>query len=373
MPIFDQGYQHWQGTLHSRIWRSWAIARRGAVQASKGRFTRIALIGAIMPSLGLATILALWGMVERQASWADAFLKTFGLPETIFSDQSRLRVVVWTFAFHFFLIFEFYAAMIVVLLAGPELISQDLRFNAVPLYFSKPLTRFDYFLGKLGVIGLLLSAVVFVPLIVAYLLGIAFSLDARVVKDTFPVLLGALYYGMVIVASAGMLMLAVSSLSRNTLTVGAIWMGFIMISFGVGAVSHGVSRNDRTLAISYPNNLMRIGRELLGVPSAASEFLNVYDEVQEQTQKMSGAARGPFGLPMPVPPAAKEKKDRRAERDRQRADPSSRNRESGLVIYARDLALDPHPLGLAVAALGGLFAASVLVLSSRVKSLDRLK
>ena len=45
------------------------------------------------------------------------------------------------------------ALALLVLLVGPSLISQDLRFNAIPLYFSRPLRRFDYFVGKLGVIG----------------------------------------------------------------------------------------------------------------------------------------------------------------------------------------------------------------------------
>src|SRR5688572_8682495 len=259
MPIFDQGYQHWQGTLHSRYWTWWAIARRGALQASKNRFTRLVLIGSLMPSLALATILALWGLVEQQASWADLFLKTFGLPETIFSDPARLRNLVWTFAFHYFSIFEFMAAMILVLLAGPELISQDLRFNAIPLYFSKPLRRLDYFIGKLGVIGLLLSVIVFAPLILAYILGVAFSLDVNVVKDTFPVLLGGLAYGAVIVVSAGTLMLAVSSVSRNTRTVGAIWVGVILVSNAISFNTYRATRNEKTLAISYPANLMRVG------------------------------------------------------------------------------------------------------------------
>ena len=48
--------------------------------------------------------------------------------------------------------------MLLVVLAGPNLISRDLRFNALPLYFSRPLTRLDYFLGKLGVIAALVAA-----------------------------------------------------------------------------------------------------------------------------------------------------------------------------------------------------------------------
>ncbi len=64
-----------------------------------------------------------------------------------------------------------------MLVVGPNLVSRDLRFNALPLYFSRPLRRIDYFLGKLGVIVFFLGAVTVVPAIVAYLLGLLFSLD----------------------------------------------------------------------------------------------------------------------------------------------------------------------------------------------------
>jgi len=371
MPIFDQGYQHWQGTLHSRPWRWWAIARRGALQASKNRFTRLVLISSLMPSLALATILALWGLVEQQASWAELFLKTFGLPETIFSDRARLRNLVWTFAFHYFSMFEFMAAMILVLLAGPELISQDLRFNAIPLYLSKPVRRLDYFIGKLGVIGLLLSVVVFAPMILAYILGVAFSLDVKVIRDTFPVLVGGLAYGAVIVVSAGTFMLAVSSLSRNTRTVGAIWIGAIIVLNSVAGITHQVARDDRVLAISYTGNLTRVGRELLGVPHAAQQLLDLQEEIQNLRM---GQQTGPFGIPLPTPPQPPEKRKRREDRPpRVIVDRQGQPREFGPLQYFRELADDPHPIGLAVGVLTGLLAVSLFVLSSRVKSLDRLK
>ena len=54
-----------------------------------------------------------------------------------------------------------------VLLVGPGLISRDLRFNALPLYFSRPLRRIDYFLGKLGVVVAFLGLVLVVPSAIA--------------------------------------------------------------------------------------------------------------------------------------------------------------------------------------------------------------
>jgi ABC-2 type transport system permease protein len=120
--------------------------------------------------------------------------------------------------------------------AGPSLISRDLRFNALPLYFARPLTRLDYFLGKLGVIAALVAAVAVGPAVFAYLIGVCFSLDLSVVKDTYPVLLGSAAYGLLITLSTGPFILALSSLSRRSLYVGIAWFGLWSISGTVAVI-----------------------------------------------------------------------------------------------------------------------------------------
>ena len=44
MPIFDQGYQHWSGTLSGHAWRWLAITRHGVRVALTNRWLRIALL-----------------------------------------------------------------------------------------------------------------------------------------------------------------------------------------------------------------------------------------------------------------------------------------------------------------------------------------
>src|SRR5947209_2122847 len=88
----------------------------------------------------------------RRNTLEEVFLKFFELtPESTRSPQS-FRIIFWTYAYHFFFDSEIFFSMLLVLLVGPNLISQDLRFNSLPLYFSRPLRRSDYFFGKLGVI-----------------------------------------------------------------------------------------------------------------------------------------------------------------------------------------------------------------------------
>jgi len=183
MPIFDQGYQHWDGKLSSHAWRWFTISARGARSQFKSRWVRLAILGAWIPAAVLATVLIAWGLIEQKSKLILPFLSLFhDLPESIMLDPRSYRVTIWTIAYQYFFLIEMFFSMILVLLVGPSLISRDIRFNAIPLYFSRPLRRFDYFAGKLGVIGFFLAAVAVVPALIAYVLGLCFSMDLTVVR-----------------------------------------------------------------------------------------------------------------------------------------------------------------------------------------------
>jgi ABC-2 type transport system permease protein len=241
MPIFDQGYQHWQGPLSGRVWRWLTIARHGVRVQRNNRIIRIFLLLAWLPALGLIGAMVVWGMVERKSESVLAMLSW--LPPDVLLDPHLYRTTVWTLAYSFFFKIELFFIMLLVAIAGPGLISGDLRFNALPLYFARPLTRLDYFLGKLGVIGALVASVAVGPAVFAYVVGLAFCLDLSVVKDTYTVLLASVAYGLVITLSAGTLILAMSSLTRRSLYVGITWAGLWIISSMVGAIMTEIYRD----------------------------------------------------------------------------------------------------------------------------------
>lgn len=313
MPIFDQGYQHWSGKLSGHAWRWLAITRRGVKTALQTRWVRLALMLSWIPALVLALVLCLWGLFERQSALVEMFkpmlTQIFGMP--IASGPRGYRVEIWTLCFHYFLAWELWFSMVLVLLVGPNLISQDLRYNALPLYFSRPLRRIDYFFGKLGVIVALLAAVIIVPSIIAYVLGLLFSLDITILRDTSKVLLAAVLYGLVIAASAGTLMLALSSLSRNSRYVAMFWIGVWILSSTVSVVLMSVEHeirmseaganwqawgNEEYLQkeiqaaksnwrplVSYTANLSRVGERLLGTNAAWERLGELAPPTQRST------------------------------------------------------------------------------------------
>jgi ABC-2 type transport system permease protein len=293
MPIFDQGYQHWTGNLSGHAWRWLAITRRGVRTALQGRLVRLALFIAWLPALVLVFVLCMWGLVERQSALIETikpFLTSL-LGRPVLAGPREYRVEIWTLCFHYFLSWELWFSMVLVLLVGPNLISQDLRYNALPLYLSRPLRRIDYFAGKLGVIVALLAALIIGPSIVAYMMGLLFSLDITIVGETARILVASIAYGLVIALSAGTLMLALSSLSRNSRYVALLWMGIWILSSTVSLVLVQVAQEERQHQagvrrlsradeefitaeieaaksdwrplVSYTGNLRRVGEHLL--------------------------------------------------------------------------------------------------------------
>src|SRR6516225_10192216 len=176
MPIFDQGYQHWKGSLSGHAWRWLAVTRHGVRTQLRSRIVRLLLLVAWLPAIALIVVLSMWGLLEQQVESVLGFLGRL-LPAGIVSDPQQYRSAVWTVSYAFFFQTELFISLFLVMAFGPNLISRDLRFNALPLYFSRPLRRVDYFFGKLGVIGFFLAATILVPALAAYVLGVGFSLD----------------------------------------------------------------------------------------------------------------------------------------------------------------------------------------------------
>jgi ABC-2 type transport system permease protein len=366
MPILDQGYQHWNGKLAGHAWRWLTITRQGTRAQLKNRWVWYVLVSALLPALILSLFLMLWGLFEQKSSFLTPLLFLFqGLPEELRAGPRGFRTEFWTLAFSMFLDLQLSSSMLMVLLVGPELISQDLRYNAMPLYFARPVRRIDYFVGKLGVIAVFLGLVTIVPVVMAFLLGYGFSLDALVIKDTWRVLAGSLGFGIVVVVSAGTLMLAISALSRNARYVGAMWIGVWVVSSVASTVLDQTIHRDWCPLISYTGNLSRVREALLDSPAAWAKVSALFKAGEDQIRDagVPGALGGrgrrrrgfPFGPAAPPPPP-----------------PPPAGRSSAANPFGMGKTMT-YPWQWSAAVLAGLSAISVWILATRVRSLDRLR
>lgn len=59
---------------------------------------------------------------------------------------------------------------VLALIIGPPLVSSDLANNGLPLYFSRPLSRTEYVLGKMSILVILLSCITWIPNLLMFFL-----------------------------------------------------------------------------------------------------------------------------------------------------------------------------------------------------------
>ncbi|HET8778184.1 MAG TPA: ABC transporter permease subunit, partial [Candidatus Limnocylindria bacterium] len=120
---------------------------------------------------------------------------------------------------------------------SPELVVNDIRHHVLPLYFSRPISRFDYAIAKLAALSLSLLVLTLVPVLVL-LIGTILSGDDLVAAmgDELPALPGIVGNGVlhaVVLASIG---LAISSIAgRRAYAAGGI-VALFLIGGGVSGI-----------------------------------------------------------------------------------------------------------------------------------------
>jgi hypothetical protein len=142
MPIYEQKYQPWSGKLKSHFWCVFSITRLGLSNALSKWSVRIIIGLSLIPLfiwLGLLMLAEKMKMLFGSVQIGNAVY-------WIFLD-GQMSPWVWLLA----------------AIAGAGLIANDLKLNALSMYFSKSITRLDYILGKLGTIMILLLMITLIP------------------------------------------------------------------------------------------------------------------------------------------------------------------------------------------------------------------
>lgn len=354
MPIFDQGYQHWNGKLSSQLWRWLAITRHGIQMQLRSKLTRYVTIACFGPALALAAFMILWSLFEQGNEYIKPLIAIV-LPKELLDVPHEYRLAVWTLAFHFFFYLNSFLLMLLVLLVGPNLISRDIRFNALPLYLSRPLSRWEYFLGKLGVIAAFVLAVTAIPACFAWLLGVLFSLKLTIVLEVLPLLGGSLLVSLMMAVVYGLWMLALSSLSRNSRYVSMMWFAWWLLTSSLALMLFFASGfEDWSNLAGFTKNIQRVEEAMLNTEPA-------WQKIDQAVKIAREALVAKGGNRVPVPRVL----DRRVGL-------VTINTSKGQVVRS-GLFRSIYPWYWSAGALLFLGVLSLCILTFRVKSLDRLR
>jgi ABC-2 type transport system permease protein len=260
MPLHDVGYRPWQGErlgsgsaigvialtgiklawtsrwLRRMVFFAWSPALVFAMSffafeqaIDEGRLANMrdaARAGRNLDGVGmLGTVLAdTLGRTPGHAAGTRAVRREGGPPEDPKVDVAETRRVVWSR-----LLLAFMRVPQALLLAGviglvaPSLVSRDLRAKAWLVYFTRPVGRVEYLLGKAAILGVLVAAITVLPALALWLIGVLVSPSVWVAVDTWDLPLKAVAASVVLAVPTVLLALAYSSATAESRIASFAW------------------------------------------------------------------------------------------------------------------------------------------------------
>lgn len=197
MPVHDLGYRSWAGRRTPRILRPISVARSGISLVWQRKWLRLMLVLAwmpiVFPAVGIFAFEYSATEPDMREITHELLRGPLGRPDLAFmatTDTDQVRHEVWsTFILTFFRYPQLTAMVLLVGMIAPMMISYDLRSKAYLLYFSRPLSTWEYVIGKSAVIWFYLAMILTLPAIALYVLGVLLSPDLSVVNQTWDILL----------------------------------------------------------------------------------------------------------------------------------------------------------------------------------------
>ncbi|MEQ8790375.1 MAG: ABC transporter permease subunit [Pirellulaceae bacterium] len=233
MPIHDLGYRAWSGLRGAEMLRWPVIAQNGFLRAWNNRWLRRLMILAWVPATYFGVVFFFYerALLSVENERAIEIFKTL-IPADFSQQVDRAtegdpvenRHYLWTqLLFMFFRYPQAVLMVLVVGLAAPPLIARDVGSKAFLVYFSRPISRVEYILGKSATVWGYLLLITTAPALALYALAVALSPSVEVVAHTWDIPLRVLAASVVLIIPTTSLALAFSSLTKRAVTAGFLW------------------------------------------------------------------------------------------------------------------------------------------------------
>jgi ABC-2 type transport system permease protein len=253
VPIHSPGYRPWEGQRVAAAMRTGVIASTGVRRTSKSKWLRRMLFVSVLPTLFLSVPLFLFEQAARDPDSTGgavanvledlpsgsplAKAAAINLANASPEQVEFVRHQVWSFLL--LTLFRYPQAVMMVLIIGiaaPPLISHDIRSRAFLIYFSKPITRWEYILGKMGTVAFFLAMITTLPALILYFAGVVLSPDLSVLFLTWDLPLRIALASIVLIVPTTSVALMFSSLTTESRYAGFGWFAIWIL----GSVSYSV-------------------------------------------------------------------------------------------------------------------------------------
>lgn len=249
MTIKERGYTHWDGDLKDGRFPWWPITRWGIKLTFKKKFFKLLFFISLVPAL-----IFLVGIYISER------LEDFRFMIKDSSDFIQINPAY--FKNYFTSDFLLFMMVMILVFCGAGLIADDLKYNSLQLYFSRPLKKRDYFLGKVAVVGFFLLIVTLVPGIVFLVMKLVFSGSLKFFASYPWLALSVVGYSFLITVFFAFYVLFLSSLSKNRRYVTIFIFGIYIFSDILFGIFYRIFRSPYFSLLSLKSNLQQVGSVL---------------------------------------------------------------------------------------------------------------
>jgi ABC-2 type transport system permease protein len=243
VPIHDQSYRRYGGEREPEG-RAWTVIASAGIKTMLGKrkFLGLLLV-AWLPFIVRAVQMYIAANFPQASMLAPT-------PETFrqFLEQQS--------------VFTFF----ITIFTGAGLVANDLRANALQIYLSKPLGRFEYIAGKFGVLAFFLLLVTWLPATMLLVIQVVFAGNLEFLKANLFLLPAILVATGVETIVLCLVMLALSSLSKSARFVGIMYAGMVFFTHALYGVVVVVTRNSSFSWMSLQANLQQLGDLVFRIP-----------------------------------------------------------------------------------------------------------
>ena len=162
MSVLDQSYRRWKGKPTPYLERMLVIPRYDALEILSHRDWAACYVAALLPPVILGAYVYFTANSDVLARLIPG-LSNFRLPLPGSDTWASFTYL------------QLWFIVVFALLVGPPLATRDFANNALPLYLSKALRRFEYIIGRWAILLVLLSAASWLPLLVVFGLEVALA------------------------------------------------------------------------------------------------------------------------------------------------------------------------------------------------------
>lgn len=249
MAIYKRGYQRYQGELTGRFTRIMTLPRFAWARLFQQRLLLIVLVASIFWPLACAIFIYVSNHAELWQGMAPGLAKFLEING------------------NFFLVFmnaQSSFALLLAALTGPGLIAPDLANNALPLYFSRPLSRTEYVLARMMVLIGILSLVTWIPGVLLF--GMQTGMAGWTWFSRNWYLGAAVFSGFALwILLLSLVALACSAYVKWRLVAGALVLGFFFVLAGAAELVNAVLRVKWAVVFNPLRSAYTIWCGLLGV------------------------------------------------------------------------------------------------------------